>query len=301
MGRVLETAKKWVSLGISVIPIGYRSKQPKVKWLPYTEQLPTQNELDNWFASDLTNIGIITGWKNLCIIDFDDMDVFMDWYTWATAKGGKAREVALNARMHKSARGVHIYILSDKAENMKLPKIDILANRKYALLPPSIHPSGTAYTVYRDALPMPVHSLYDVLPKSLLDAAYASKTASASHTLSKQSATDIDVSDSIDFDPWKLAGKEVPSESLVALIKQQIHITDILSNQTFEKSTNGWLMAQCPLHDDRNPSMWINAKNTLCGCNAGCTPLPLDVINLYARMHGIDNITAIKELAKQLH
>ena len=299
MGKVLETAKEWVNMGISVIPVGYRSKQPKVKWLAYTEQLPTQAELDNWFASDLTNIGIITGWRNLCIIDFDDMDVFMDWYSWATAKGGKAKDVALYSRMHRSARGVHIYILSENTENMKLPKIDILAHRKYALLPPSIHPSGTAYTVYRDVLPMPVHSLYDILPKKLLDTAYAAKTASSSHILSKQD--DIDISGTVDFDPWKLAGKDTPSESLVAQIKKQIHITDILSGHSFEKSTNGWLMTRCPLHDDRNPSMWINEKNTLCGCNAGCTPLPLDVINLYARMKGIDNIRAIHELAERLH
>lgn len=296
MGKVLDTAKFWHAMGVSTIPIGYRSKQPKVKWLPYTEQLPTVNELENWFASDLVNIGIITGWKNLCIIDFDDMDVFMDWYTWATSRDGKACDVALHSRMHKSARGVHVFILCENAENMKLPKIDILANRKYALLPPSIHPSGTAYTVYRDVLPMPVHNLSDVLPKKLLDTARAQKK-----TVPAPSSILSEPMNNTAFDPWTIAGTDDHESNVVERIKEQIHITDILCGQSFEKSTNGWLMTRCPLHDDRNPSMWINAKNTLCGCNAGCTPLPLDVINLFARLHGTDNFHAIRELAKRLH
>lgn len=295
MGKVLDTAKFWHTMGVATIPIGYRSKQPKVKWLPYTEQLPTINELENWFASDLVNIGIITGWQNLCIIDFDDMDVFMRWYTWANAKGGKAKDVAQNARMHRSARGVHIYILSENVDNMKLPKIDILAHRKYALLPPSLHPSGTRYTVYRETLPIPVTSLYDVFPKTLIDGAITAKANPVLTTPTILSNTGTD-----EVDPWSLAGTDT-QENVVEQIKQQIHITDILSGQTFEKSTNGWLMTRCPLHDDRNPSMWINAKNTLCGCNAGCTPLPLDVINLYAHIHGINNVQAIHELAKRLH
>lgn len=298
MGKMMDTARYWKSLGVAVIPAGYKSKQPKVRWLPYTERMPTEDEINYWFATDLTNIAVITGWNNLCIIDFDDMQVFMDWFTWAAKTGGKAEEVALKARMHQSARGMHVFIICDKAENMKLPKIDVLAERKYAMLPPSIHPSGARYEIYRDALPMPVESLYDVLPKRLLDDAIAQKAKAQTFpapTIPSESMT-------VDYDPWECAGKDpsVKHQGLVNEIKNHIPISTILSGFEPSGGNGRWMMRQCPFHDDKNPSFWLDTKNNICGCHAGCTPLPLDVIDLYARLNGIDNFHAIQELAKRL-
>lgn len=296
MGQLLETAKYWQRFGIATIPIEWKSKQPKVRWLPYTERMPTENEMQNWFANDLVNIGIIAGWQNLCIVDFDDMDVFYKWYTWSIDTGGKAKQIATQSRIHQSARGAHVYILCENADNMKLPKIDILAHRKYALLPPSLHPTGVNYTVYRDALPMPVKSLYDILPAKLLDDAQKAKTTNPAPptTLSKPIPTMV-------YDPWAVAGKDPENENLIQAIKEQIKITDIMTGW-IESDYNGrWLINKCPFHDDRNPSFWLDTEHQVCGCHAGCTPLPLDVINLYARLYGIDNITAIKELAQRLH
>lgn len=301
MGKLLETAKYWRNFGIATIPVGYKSKRPSIKWSSYTEQMPTEDEMQYWFASDLANIAIIIGWQNLCIIDFDDMDVFLKWYIWTTETGGKAKETALRARMHKSARGMHVYILCENAENMKLPKIDVLAERKYALLPPSIHPTGVAYEVYQDTLPMPVNSLYDVLPKKLLDEAYAQKAPKApapSMTLSEPEP----VIASVSYDPWIIAGKtSQQDQNLIASIKSQITIESILNLDWQDSGGAGrWKVARCPFHDDKNPSFWLDTVNQICGCHAGCTPLPLDVIDLYARLHGIDNTQAIKELAQRL-
>lgn len=294
MVHVLETAKYWHGLGVATIPIVWKSKQPRVKWLPYTERMPTMNELEYWFRDDDSNIGIVTGWQGLCIVDFDDMDVFMKWYWWAMRSGGKARDAATQARLHQSARGMHLFIQCEKAVNMKLPKIDILANRKYALLPPSVHPTGLTYKVYRNGLPLPVRALEDVLPKRLLDQA-VQKTLKQTVQAAPSPAPAVDV------DPWKLAGID-PSQrpDVVDRIKAEIPITSILSG-SIQKSTNGWLMTQCPFHDDKSPSMWISPSKGLCGCLAGCTPLPLDVIDLYARLNGMSNEDAIRELAKKLH
>jgi hypothetical protein len=59
-----------------------------------------------------------------------------------------------------------------------------------------------------------------------------------------------------------------------------------------------WWMARCPLHDDQHESLWIDNKNGLCGCLAGCTSKPLDVINLYQRLHGCDTAVAARELLR---
>ena len=299
MNELRKTAQYWSDLGIATIPIAYKLKQPKVKWLTYTERMPTNAELDQWYASEISNIGIIAGWQGLTIIDFDDMDVFYKWLFWAERYSKISQMVARQSRLHLSARGAHLFLFCPNADNMKLPKIDVLADRKYALIPPSIHPSGASYQVYRDGLPMFVRSLYDVLPKRLLDKALAQKAP-------KNSAPDASITipseptvTTVDFDPWSLAGR-TSDPNLVDKIKAQVPITSILSGWTDSGGQGRWKMTRCPFHNDRNPSFWLDTVNQVCGCHAGCTPLPLDVIDLYAKLHGIDNQDAIKELAKRL-
>lgn len=308
MGKILETALYWRQLGIATIPISYKSKQPKIKWLSYTERLPEVNELSNWFASDMNNIAIVTGWENLCIIDFDDMDVFYKWMFWADGNR-TASMVRDHTRLHLSSRGAHMFVFCGRADNTefqtvnaKLPKIDILASRKYALLPPSVHPSGKTYEVYRGGLPLSIGSLYDVLPKKWIDAAIAQKAAqNAPAGFSGATPPNIpSVSFGANFDPWEAAEMPEHERQTVAKIKQATRIEDLISGWEESGGNGRWKLTRCPFHDDHNPSFWLDAENQVCGCHAGCTPLPLDVIGLYARLHGIDNTTAIREMAKGL-
>jgi len=97
------------------------------------------------------------------------------------------------------------------------------------------------------------------------------------------------------LDPWETADNAgEASESVINKIKRRYKITDFFIN-TEKTSTDGrWLITRCPLHDDHDPSMWIDTAQQLCGCYAGCTPKPLDVINLYARLNGLSNKDAIQ-------
>ena len=305
MGKVLEIAQYWRQLGIATIPISYKSKQPKIKWLPYTERLPEVNELANWFASDMNNIAIVTGWQNLVIIDFDDMDVFYKWMFWADTSR-IASMVRDHTRLHLSSRGVHMFVLCGRADNVefqtvntKLPKIDILAERKYALLPPSLHPSGKAYEIYRDCLPLSIGSLYDVLPKKWVDAAIMQKAPKAeSRAAASSSIPSVQFPEN--YDPWEAAEMPEQDRQVVAKIKANIRIEDLIGGWEESGGNGRWKLTRCPLHNDHNPSFWLDAENQVCGCHAGCTPLPLDVIGLYARLHNVDNRTAIMEMAKNL-
>ena len=305
MGKVLETATFWRQLGIATIPISYKSKQPKIKWLPYTERLPEVNELSNWFASDMTNIAIVTGWENLVIIDFDDMDIFYKWMFWADTNK-TASMIRDHTRLHLSSRGAHMFVFCGRADNTefqtvnaKLPKIDILANRKYALLPPSVHPSGKAYEVYRGGLPLSIRSLYDVLPKKWVDVAIMQKAPKAGSGASASSSIpSVQFPDN--YDPWEAAEMPEQDRQVVAKIKAAVKIEDLVDGWENSGGNGRWKLTRCPLHNDHNPSFWLDAENQVCGCHAGCTPLPLDVIGLYARLHGVDNATAIREMTKRL-
>jgi len=95
-------------------------------------------------------------------------------------------------------------------------------------------------------------------------------------------------------DPWQSAeGAVEVTQTLINRIKATLKVEDLLGPVT--PSGDGFGMTLCPLHDDHNPSMWV--KGGVCGCYAGCTDKPLDVINLYARLFDLSNHDAITALA----
>ena len=79
-------------------------------------------------------------------------------------------------------------------------------------------------------------------------------------------------------------------------IKARYRLEELLP---IEQATGDhYYLTRCPLHDDHNPSMWVDTDQHICGCHAGCTDKPLDVVNLYARIHDLSNSEAIRELAR---
>ena len=309
MNETYKTAIDWVKRGYSVIPIRYGSKQPAVKWLTYTERLPTMIELQQCFGNAPMNIGIVAGWEDLVIIDFDEMDVFNKWQKWADKFSRTSRLIRERTRMHTTSRGVHVFVRCcdtenlNLAENFKLPKIDILAKNKYALLPPSKHPSGKNYEIWHGGGPYTIESLYEILPKQMLDLAYAAKAPKKVPSAQTATNTPIPSSQPLvsnDDDMWDVIGTEYQNSSVVAEIKKRFHVEDYFPTAIDSGGNGRWKLTLCPFHEDHNPSFWIDTEQQICGCHSGCTPLPLDVIGLYARLHNVDNTTAIKEMAKHL-
>ena len=271
---LFETALTWVSRGYSVIPIGYYSKKPMIKsWQPYQDRLPSDQELLEWFPSELRNIALITG-KGLCVIDFDVLDVFDYWN----------QLFRLKTYMVKTRRGMHVYLNTKQtAKNYHSPLLDIKAERGYVLIPPSIHPSGFQYTVYKNAPILTVNQLSDVLPVEFTPEPEIAPTESFE----------------IENDPWVIADRADYFESdIVQKIREQVSILSILNGE--RSSPDGrWYTTFCPFHEDHNPSFWIDAVRGLCGCRK-CNIKEMDVINLYARLHNTSNRQAILELQHKL-
>jgi hypothetical protein len=279
-------AKQFSSLGISVIPIRFRDKRPEFSLLPKNEEgdpgwevfkktLPTIDQLASWFSGQ-RNYGVVCGWNNLAILDFDDIDEYNRWLYWAMSAQGITKYVADYAFRVSTSRGVHVYIrLPHKEKNRKLGKIDVKGDG-YVLGPGSVHPSGAIYTPMRDCWNFPlVSALSDVLPASLLLPA------------TKPAAAPV-------WQPTMPAGPV--NGGLIKKIKSTFKIESFFPNA--RKSGNGWMLDLCPLHDDHSPSFWINTEQQICGCFAGCTDKPLDVINLYGRLHGLSNTEAIRAMGQ---
>lgn len=291
---ILQQAQHWLSLGIATIPIRHRDKRPALPaWRKYQTTLPTDGELRAWFNGRLRNLGVVAGWAGLTVLDFDSPALYHLWYTWATLQGGVAATVAECTYRVLTARGVHVYVGVDdrpRCTRHDVLQVDVKGRGGYVLAPPSMHPSGAQYTCLDAAAPIVrVGTLAEVLPLP---------TPTSPPRILSEKTTEI--TESYRCDPWEAAAAPVfgnGSGDLVGEIKSAISILELLPAVG---GRGRWRMARCPFHDDGNPSMWIDTERGLCGCYAGCTPKPLDVINLHARLHNLENGEAVRGLAELL-
>ncbi|MFO0806051.1 MAG: bifunctional DNA primase/polymerase [Gemmataceae bacterium] len=81
---VLETARRYLAAGLSVIPVrADGSKAPaEPKWDRFAEMIASDRELQRWFGGGrLMGIGIAGGKAsgNLAVLDFETTDSYIDW------------------------------------------------------------------------------------------------------------------------------------------------------------------------------------------------------------------------------
>lgn len=287
---------QFLNAGIAIIPVKFRDKRPDASQLPkdadgsptwdlFKTTLPSLDDLRRWFAKP-NNYGVVAGWRHLMILDFDDAGEYGKWRMWASRVGGQPRFIAENAFQVITSRGVHVYLRCETpGSNRKAGKIDI-KYRGYVLGPGSVHPTGAIYRALKNALVFPlIHSLSDVLPGEIL-------------TLAAPDNVKVPVVQTA-TDPWSSAMRPpaILSNGIVEKIKKTLRIEDAFIQKSQTSTDGRWFITRCPLHDDHKPSMWIDTEHQICGCFSGCTPKPLDVIGLHARIYGLGNSEAIRILA----
>lgn len=290
--NILETGGFWLEWGAAIIPITFREKTPEINpWKQYQSELPTDTELQRWFRTDYHNIALVTGHNGLTVIDFDNQAVYQEWLRFGDHNRA-ARMVQKFTYQVETAKGRHVYVrLPQETQSRALTKkdgsrwgIDIKSKGGYVLIPPSIHPDGPQYRAINAGAPvLCVEALSDIIPAEMLtkDNFQPKGKATVQQTL----------------DPWTAAmNPPQMGPGTVARIKARYHLEDILP--ILSSTGQDFYMTRCPLHDDHNPSMWVNTDKQICGCYAGCTSIPLDFINLYARIHDLTNQAAIVELSR---
>ena len=300
-------SKDFINEGIGVIPVRYRHKEPDAfmlpvidgdaTWEPFKKTLATPELLGAWFDRGQHNYGVVAGWQDLVIIDFDDSQEYSNWLVWAMKARGVARFVATNAFKVQTSRGVHVYVrIPGGGTNRKAGKVDIKF-RGYVLGPDSIHPSGSVYRALGDRLFFPqVGKLSDILPTHLLAAVEFNEIPER-----KTPAPVRAVAQVIHDDPWAAAWTPEPTNTgpkmgAVAKIKTALRIEQFFTDLT--ETGQGWLLTRCPFHDDSHPSFWVSTERQICNCFTCNFPKPLDVIDLYARLYGVSNVEAIRMLAQ---
>lgn len=145
---ILKYALEYHKQGWNVIPIGFKKKPPRdFPWKQYQTKRVTEEELEVWFGNNrIKNLAVVVGEVSggLTIIDFDSMELYERW----KKDHSKLAETLPTVR---TSRGTHVYCRSKLDKSISYNNIDILATRKYALLPPSILPDKK--TVYEWIIP----------------------------------------------------------------------------------------------------------------------------------------------------
>lgn len=271
-----DIALSWMKQGFTTVPIYYQSKRPMILWQDYQDKTPTEFELLQWFASDMRNIGLITG-NGLVVIDFDVMEVFDYWQSL----------FSVNTYMVKTSRGVHVYVKTQQpASNFHGDLLDIKAERGYVLIPPSIHPSGHQYQVLKDSPILSIEKLSDVLPDYFTPEPEKVNVGIVSQHTEQGN------------DPWAIADNALNiDENTIKKIKQSYSILNFFPDAKPTSRDSRWFTTLCPFHQDHTPSFWIDTIKGICGCRK-CNIKEMDVLDLYARLHNISNKEAILELGK---
>lgn len=132
-----EIVLKYRDRGFSTIPIKSTIKKPSVYWKEYESRLPSYDELNSWrdMWEKGANLGVICGRVsgNLVIIDLDSQRMFDNFST--------EYPELIKTWIVKTGKGYHIWL---RCKDTKSKSI-IRGEGRYALAPPSVHPSGAKY------------------------------------------------------------------------------------------------------------------------------------------------------------
>ena len=140
--------------GFPIFPVD-RAKKPLVKWEPYQQRLPTEDQLKRWWQRwPGANIGMSTGRiSRLVVVDCDSEEAtrrFVDTYP----------EVQ-DTSQAETGRGRHFYFqweagIRNDAGRILGERIDVRGEGGFIILPPSIHSNGKTYQWMNEVDPSPL-------------------------------------------------------------------------------------------------------------------------------------------------
>lgn len=281
--------KVFLEAGFSVIPLVFKSKKPLVRWTPFQSTPPDTEMAHHWFFNTQVNLGVVTGYNHLTVIDFDDYSEYLKWLAWLSTR--PTYSVARNAFTVRSSRGVHVYIRTLHPErNRHMAKVDIKGRFGYVTGPGSTHASGAIYTPLNEFFIPTVEHLSDVLPAQLLLS-----------VLDISPVVKVPVTQPVSNDDiWNVVNRgnsAMPGEDVISVIRRTFRIEQFFTTPMKQTGPH-FVITNCPFHDDQTPSFWIDTEHQVCGCFTCNFGKPWDVINLYGALYGLANLEAIWAMSR---
>lgn len=138
----LDQALRYLSLGLSIIPIKPRDKRPALpSWKEYQKRPPTEEEIRGWFTQDSNlNLAIVTGGVSRVVVVDGDSAEAVGWLSAHHPSHVRTR----------TAKGAHYFFLHPGHEVRNGAKLggmalDVRGDGGYVVAPGSVHPSGSVY------------------------------------------------------------------------------------------------------------------------------------------------------------
>lgn len=294
----LQHAQEFLKLGIAVIPLRHRGKEPEAQlmggaWEQYKTQLPTEYDINRWLYSGWQNYGVVAGWGNLAMIDFDTTEAFEIWQAYFKLLS----RVYDQPYIVRSARGAHVYVrMYNVSANQKRRGVDVKVHG-YCVGPGSIHPSGATYTAIASQMAFPdVFDLETILPTDLFPPVVVEASTSQIQGILRLVPAELPATE---YDAFAAASGGWVEADLLTKVKASVRIEDWFTDCERTSSDGRWLSCRCPFHDDNRPSFWIDTVRQLCGCQV-CEMKPMDAVNLYARMHNVSDSVAVNAMAAEI-
>lgn len=276
-GDLVCEAVVWLNEGVSVVPAQPNSKAVHLSWRRFEKEYPSYKLLRNWFASGTMNLAVVCGTGGLLVLDFDNLDQFEAWKS-------KAGEL-LDTYTEFTGRGVHLFYKVDLPVTRRFIECEALGLGHLCLAAPSIHPNGAIYKS-PDVL-TPIRKV---------------ETAKLFSLLSDPLPV---VKPGVDRESLQKANNPVVTgRDLLSRIKAAFPLLSYAESLTELKPSGGhgqWFIGKCPLHDDHDPSFWLDARRQIWRCfSPGCKGSSGgDVLNLYALANNTTVDDAIRRLARE--
>jgi hypothetical protein len=323
---------------VSTIPVEVGGKRPVITWKRWQSELPAVSQLADWFYQTDHNIAVITGGDaGLVALDFDTSDAFAGWVRRnkgtanatrieSTPNGYHAYLFVTEPVESQWANGIEVKSggqccnvapsRQEGGEYMVIQDKPVLRVESLADVLSCVVGSGVGRGTGRPA----VHQFDTPEPMTQDDGWNCAGPQEALSRLGTATAPSKEKSAQPDRDPdalafsftrRRLARASAPPGGLVAEIKSRLSILDLLLRYTDPQASSNdgaWWLMRCPnpKHHDEHPSFWANTNLGICGCYAPwCRETQpggksMDVISLYAWLHGCNNADAIKQLAHEL-
>lgn len=291
-------AYTWKAEGVSVVPVLPRSKSCIVNgWPKYgTGQLEVTDEKINlWFSQGTNNLAIVCGSGGVLALDFDDRKNYDAWLIEVGSYAETYTEV--------TGRGIHqFYKVSDQAVSRNFSGVEVLGIGHLCNAAPSIHPSGDCYFS-----PDPLTPIRSTTTENLFS------LLSSLFSVTDLVPPAIDRSHNIP-DPIVKVGDTAARIKAVYSMHQAASAAGIKNLHRSGRDKN-YLVGNCPFHEDKHASFWIDESRNLWGCfspsceanrnrpvryNAkGKLVTAQDVINFYSLLKKIPIDQAISELGRE--
>lgn len=270
---IYKSALNWLGKGYHVLPIQPGTKKQATGFGLHLKQITNAQEAKQYFYDEfsLYNLAVVVPDESF-ILDFDDWGLYLSWVRFVKKIDDR---ITTSYTEITPNNGAHVFLSGQIPNGIQL--VDHVEIKRIVLVAPSMV-NNIAYETMLDG------EIYS----GSLDVCF--------FPLSKNSLT---VNTATTAPRAKTVIRN--SHSKIEAIKANFSILNLMKKcfpKTILRGHGKFLTACCPFHKETEASFWINTEKNIFGCHA--CKVKGDVINFFALVNGIDNQTAITQMAVEL-